>query len=86
MIAQATEETAMAQILVRDLGEETVDRLKARARRQGRSLQAEVKSILEEAAKLDSGDARALARRIRRRFAGRSFADSSELIREDRER
>lgn len=76
----------MAQILVRDLDEEVVDRLKARARGQGRSLQAEVKSILEQAAKLDSERARALAQRIRRRFQGRPFEDSAELVREDRER
>jgi plasmid stability protein len=76
----------MAQILVRDLEVETVDRLKARARSRGRSLQAEVKSILVNAARLDAGEARALAGRIRRRFRGRRFADSTDLIREDRDR
>jgi plasmid stability protein len=76
----------MAQILVRDLDEDVVARLKARARGQGRSLQAEVRTILEEAAKLDSSGARALVRRIRRRFQGRAFVDSADLIREDRER
>lgn len=76
----------MAQILVRNLETETVDRLKARARGRGRSLQAEVKSILEQAAKLDAAEARALARRIRRKFGRTGFDDSAELIREDRER
>ena len=40
----------MPQILVRDLDEKIVARLKKRARRDGRSLQSEVKSILERAA------------------------------------
>lgn len=41
----------MAQVLVRNLNDRVVARLKKRARTQGRSLQAEVKTILEEAAK-----------------------------------
>ena len=35
----------MAQILVRNMEEQTVKRLKARARKKGHSLQAEVKEI-----------------------------------------
>ena len=40
----------MAQILVRNLDDAVVDRLKQRAREEGRSLQAEVRTILSEAA------------------------------------
>lgn len=40
----------MAQILVRDLKKDVVERLKKRARADGRSLQSEVKFILERAA------------------------------------
>ncbi len=40
----------MPQILVRGLGRKTVQRLKQRARMGGRSLQPEVRSILEQAA------------------------------------
>lgn len=76
----------MAQILVRNIDTETLGRLKQRASDRGRSLQAEVKSILEQAAVIDAATARALAGRIRRRFRGRRFDDSTELIREDRER
>ncbi len=39
----------MAQILVRDVGQETLEQLKARARQHGRSLQGEVKVILIDA-------------------------------------
>ncbi len=75
----------MAQILVRGLDDAVVNRLKQRARQSGRSLQTEVKGILEQAAKVDAETARALALRIRRKMKGRAFTDSADLIREDRE-
>ena len=40
----------MASILVRGLDQKTIERLKARARLNGRSLQQEVKALLERAA------------------------------------
>jgi antitoxin FitA len=39
----------MAQLLVRRLSDAVKERLKARAKRHGRSLEAEVRAILEEA-------------------------------------
>ncbi len=79
----------MAQILVRDLDDKVVRRLKERARKDGRSLQAEVKRILEKEAnlmQLDIESARKHISDIRRRFEGRDFPDSVELIREGRDR
>ena len=76
----------MAQVLVRDIDEQVVERLKARAERSGRSLQVELKMILDQAARLDMVDARRLAERIRKKLSGRIHGDSVELIREDRER
>ncbi len=77
----------MPQMLVRDLDPEVVERLKARARAHGRSLQKEVKSILEEAAAtLSMGEAAEAAELWQRRLAGREHSDSAELVREDRER
>lgn len=79
----------MAQILVRDLDDETVERLKRRAREDGRSLQSEVKHILFQAAQeptVDMEAARALVENIRKKLKGRKFPDSVELIREDRDR
>ncbi|MBI5888079.1 MAG: Arc family DNA-binding protein [Deltaproteobacteria bacterium] len=79
----------MAQILVRDLDKETVERLKKRARDDGRSLQSEVKFILDQAAQgptVDMEAARALVENIRKKFKGRRFPDSVKLIREDRNR
>jgi len=79
----------MAQILVRNLDEEVVARLKERARKEGRSLQSKVRQILEEAAnspQLDMETARKRIEKLRERFKGRKFPDSVELIREDRDR
>jgi len=78
----------MAQILVRNLDERVVERLKRRAKMQERSLQSEVKIILEQAADettVDMATARALVDKIRQRFKGRKFPDTVELIREDRD-
>ncbi len=78
----------MAQVLVRDLDEKVVKRLKARAVRRGRSLQVELKAILEQAARSDTDMARfkRLAAKMRRELAGRKHSDSGELQAEDRER
>jgi|1186.fasta_scaffold1007311_2 plasmid stability protein len=76
----------MAQILVRDLSPDIVTRLKNRAERNGRSLQGEVKAILESAAKLSMSEAREVAAQIRQSFQGRMTSDSADLLREDRER
>lgn len=77
----------MAQILVRDLETAVVERLKARARCNGRSLQAEVAQILREAARMYTPEeALALSETWHRRLAGKTFSESADLIREDRER
>lgn len=78
----------MSQILVRGLEAETIERLKERAKRHKRSLQGEVKTIIEEAVptRMSMDEAREAAIQIRKSFGSRIFSDSSELIREDRER
>ncbi len=89
MIALFVWEANMAQILVRNLGKEVVERLKKRAMEDGRSLQSEVKLILEQAAlepKVDMETARRMLEEFRKRFKGRKFSDSARLIREDRVR
>ncbi|MGH7230402.1 MAG: FitA-like ribbon-helix-helix domain-containing protein [Nitrospiraceae bacterium] len=77
----------MAQVLIRNLDEKVVDRLKKRAKEHGRSLQAEAKMILEQAAP----DYEAVWRRIdsfrnKLKKSRRKFSDSTELVREDRDR
>ena len=76
----------MAQILVRNLDEKLVESLKRRAKMNGRSLQAEVKTILEQAVTLDMASAREVALKIQAMFKSRKMVDSVKLIREDRDR
>lgn len=76
----------MAQILVRGLDDDVVKRLKRRAKRHERSLQAEARLILEQAAKLDMVTAREQLAEFRKQFGDRVFDDSAVLIREDRDR
>jgi plasmid stability protein len=77
----------VAQVLVRDLDEATVKRLKERARQHGRSLQGEAKAVLEQAASTYTmEEALAVARYWQRRTSRRKQTDSVELLRQDRER
>ena len=76
----------MSQLLVRDLDTETVERLKLRAQRHGRSLQGEVKVILQAAATFSMSEAGSVAEQWQRKLSGGTHRDSAEAIREDRER
>ena len=77
----------MAQVLVRQLNEKVVNRLKKRAREHGRSLQSEVKTILEEAVPDYEGAWKRIEFiRTKLKRSGRKFSDSADLIREDRDR
>ena len=77
----------MAQVLMRDLDASTVEKLKARAADHGRSLQAEIKAILEaQAGQGTKAEARALAARIRQRIESRPQTASGMLQTEDHER
>ena len=75
---------AAAQVLVRGVDSTVVERLKVRARRHGRSLQAELRALLERAVQVDFETARTRAARMRHRLAGRSHTDSAVLLAEDR--
>ncbi|PHS22434.1 MAG: hypothetical protein COA83_11775 [Methylophaga sp.] len=77
----------MSQLLVRNLHEEVVESLKHRAKANHRSLQAELALILENAAKIQPTNFWNNSAKIREQFAKskQSFADSAELVREDRD-
>ena len=64
----------MAQLFVRDLDLKTVERLKARAKDHGRSLQGEVKVILIEATALSLREARGVSAQWQKRLGGRSMS------------
>ena len=80
----------MAQISVRNLDDQVVERLKHKARRHGRSLESEVRAILEEAAQPSREEAlRSLAslrEEIAQHNGHRMLSDSTEILREDRSR
>ena len=76
----------MGSILVRGLDQKTIERLRERARLNGRSLQQEVTAPLERAATtLTMREARRWSERWRHRLGGRSLSDSAQLIRGDRD-
>jgi plasmid stability protein len=78
----------MSQILVRNLKPDAVRGLKKRAARQGRSVQSEVKSIIDQETSvpaLDPESARRLAERIAK-LVGRPGPATTKLIREARDR
>lgn len=78
----------MAQVLVRNLDEKTVAQLKRRAAENGRSLQAELKLLLEQAVRPDGMDTWRSVKQFRAKMkkSRRTFTDSATLIREDRRR
>ena len=76
----------MAQVIIRNLDEEIVRRLKERARRQGRSLEGELREILAAAARRDMAALRERAAAMRARYEGTPQTDSALLLREDRDR
>ena len=76
----------MPDLLIRGLAPETIRRLKARAKRHGKSLQSEVKLLVEQATGGDAQKIAAMFDRWQQRFAGRKFSSSARLIREDRKR
>jgi hypothetical protein len=76
----------MPQLLVRNLDEDTIKRLKALAKQQGRSLQGQVKLVLEEAATLPIGEVSTLFEKWQRRWGQRRLSDSTRIIRKDRGR
>jgi plasmid stability protein len=75
----------MAQVLVRNLPDDVVARLKARAARARHSLEQELRNILIDAARPGRDEVLADMDRIRTMTPKVAQADSTELIREDRD-
>ncbi len=76
----------MSNVLIRNVDDEVLEKLKARAKRSRRSLEAELRLILEESAQLGRQRAMAAAERLRSGLKGRSHTDSVLLVSEDRSR
>lgn len=75
----------MGQVLVRDLPDEVVERLKAKAAAEGRSLEAHLRRVLEEASILDREAFLAVADAVAESTRGRDQTDAAELIRSSRD-
>ncbi len=75
-------------VLVRNLDEKTLEKLKKKASANNRSLQEELKGVLEDHAGQDIEETRRMVRETlaKYRAEGRMFSDSTKDIREDRER
>ena len=76
----------MADVLVRNVPQRVLSRLKKRAAAHGRSLQAELQQVLTDGAGPDLSKVRRLAAKMRRDLSGRAHSDSADLVREDRDR
>jgi len=76
----------MAQLIVRNLDEELVARLKLRAAEHGRSAEAEHREILRQALATEPRRSfRELAARVRSMTAGRTHTPSEVLLRKGRD-
>ena len=83
----------MTQLVLDDLDPQILESLKARATKHNRSLENELKAILQEVIEAEKAEHlakmatfREQAAHIRQTLSGRIHPDSSELVREDRTR
>ena len=78
----------MATILISDVEDSTLDRLRERATARGRTPEAEAKAMLEGLLDTPSAPIWDRVNAVRKQMAasGRPCGDSAELLREDRER
>lgn len=75
----------MANVLVRDLDEDILKRLKAAAKAHGRSLQAEIHDVLHRASTRNLAETRRLSAHWLKRLRHSSQSDSTVTIRKDRD-
>jgi plasmid stability protein len=78
----------MAELVLTDVDNVVLHRLEERATRHGRTLAEEAKMILVEALRIEDPGAWTPVDAICTRLAaaGRTFSDSADLLREDRDR
>lgn len=74
----------MPDFLIRGLNEDTMAKLKQRAERHGRSLQAEIHATLEDSVRLSKAESVEMLRQLRTQLPP-STVDSTAMIREDRD-
>jgi len=75
----------MAQVIIRDLDDAVVERLKRRAADHGVSVEQELRAIITAAVRPTKEEMIAQMRRIRARTRPGKFPSAEEMIREDRD-
>jgi len=75
----------VANVLVRNLDEKVLSRLKTAAKAHGRSLQAEIHDALQRASTRSLVETRRLSAAWLLRLRGPAQSDSTDLIRQDRD-
>jgi hypothetical protein len=78
----------MPNVLIRDISSAALDKLKAAAKKRNRSLQQELKELIEHNAQRTATDVVGTARTIREKLRIKQIrhSDSGKLLREDRNR
>ena len=76
----------MKAISIRNVPEHVYEGLQAMAKKNRRSLQEQIKIILEQEIKLNNRSFLAGAAKWRKRLHGRSLSDTVKLVRKDRQR
>lgn len=76
---------SMAQVLIRNVDDEIVARLKRQAERENVSLEQKLRTVLAKAAKRDANEFERVTRSIREQTRGARL-DINAIIREDRDR
>lgn len=74
----------MGQLIVRELADDLIRRLKERAAQNGRSMEAEHRRLLEEALIPGNDTFFETAARLRAETRGTQQSDSADLVRADR--
>ena len=75
----------MPNVLIRNLDDAVLKQLKAAAKANGRSLQAEIHDVLRRANTRNLAETRRLSAKWLKRLARSGHSDSAALIREDRD-
>ena len=77
----------MADVIIHDVDPEALERFKASAEANGHSVEEELRDVIEKAASTRTiEETRRIVAKWQEHFRGRFFSDSTDDIREDRER
>lgn len=76
----------MAQVIIRNIDERAIKRIKDRAKRHGHSLEQELREIITAAAHLNMQEAKNNMIAFKSTLERYQHSDSTLLIREDRDR